>query len=63
MKLELKGLSCQHCINAVKAALEGINAKNIKVDLNSAEFDDADLEEAKKVITEEGYEVISVTDN
>jgi len=63
--MDVKGMSCQHCVNAVKRAagsLAGVAA----VDVNLAsgkvtvDFDPAkvSLEQVKHAITEEGYTVV-----
>ena len=39
VELELKGLTCTGCISEVKAALENVGAKVIKIDLERAEIE------------------------
>ncbi|NLJ29874.1 MAG: heavy-metal-associated domain-containing protein [Deltaproteobacteria bacterium] len=48
--IKVKGMSCQHCVNAVVKALSGIDGiKDVKVDLSSGE---ATFEETKPVPAE-----------
>lgn len=62
----VEGMSCQHCVNHVKSALESIEGvSNVKVNLgsntavikSSAEISDSNIE---KVVKEAGYEVKSI---
>jgi len=62
--LNVKGMSCEHCVKAVTNALAGINGvADIAVSLkeNTASFSHdpalAPLETIKAAITEEGFEV------
>lgn len=61
--IHVDGMSCQHCVNHVKSALESIQGvSNVKVNLDSntavikssTEISDSNIEE---VIKEAGYEV------
>jgi copper ion binding protein len=63
--LNVKGMSCQHCVMAVKGsvgALKGVS--NVKVDLSGGKVDveyDPEvvtLNEIKDAIDEQGYEVV-----
>ncbi len=60
--LQVSGMSCQHCVNAVETALKEIGASG-KVDLaNNAVTVDYDeskitLEQVKEAIEEQGYDV------
>ena len=60
--LQVSGMSCQHCVNAVETALKEIGASG-KVDLaNNAVTVDYDeskitLEPVKEAIEEQGYDV------
>lgn len=65
-KMIIEGMSCGHCVNHVKTALEELNgATNVSVDLDSktavveasSEIEDADI---KFAIEDAGYEVISI---
>jgi copper chaperone len=60
--IKVKGMSCQHCVQAVTKALNGIEGlKNVQVDLDSgqASFDKdkpVDLETVKAAVKDAGYE-------
>jgi copper ion binding protein len=62
MKIKVKGMSCQHCVNAVKKALsqiEGIG--DVEVDLSRGEVsiedsEPIDMEAVKAVVKKAGYE-------
>ncbi|AKA68173.1 heavy metal transport/detoxification protein [Clostridium carboxidivorans P7] len=65
-KIIVEGMSCGHCVNHVKTALEEINgATNVSVDLDSktavveasSEIKDSDI---KFAIEDAGYEVVSI---
>jgi len=62
--IKIKGMSCQHCVMAVKKALTGIDGvENVEVDLaaGQASFDAAwpvDAEELKERIKKAGFEVV-----
>ncbi|KZL92894.1 heavy-metal-associated domain-containing protein [Clostridium magnum] len=65
-KLIVEGMSCGHCVNHVKTALEELNGVNsVSVDLASKtavveasnEVDDADI---KAAIEDAGYEVVDI---
>ncbi|OBR93886.1 copper chaperone CopZ [Clostridium ragsdalei P11] len=65
-KIIVEGMSCGHCVNHVKTALEELKgAANVSVDLDSktalvessGEIKDADI---KSAIEDAGYEVISI---
>ena len=62
--IKIKGMSCQHCVMAVKKALNGIDGiENASVDLeaNQATFDTTqpvDLEVVKERIKKAGFEVV-----
>lgn len=63
-KILIEGMSCGHCANHVKVALEDLGAKNIDVSLEkkmaTAEvFEKAD-EEVKMAIEEAGYDVLGI---
>lgn len=64
--IQVEGMSCQHCVNRVKTALESMNGvSNVKVNLgdntavikSSDEIPDSDIRE---VIEKAGYEVKSI---
>jgi copper chaperone len=61
--LNVKGMSCEHCVAAVTKAAGGVaGVKGVKVDLKSGEVsfqypDDTALGQVKAAIIEEGFEV------
>ncbi len=62
--LKVKGMSCQHCVNSVTKALNGLGGiGNVKVDLQKGEvsFENTKSlppDRIKKAITDAGYEVV-----
>lgn len=60
--LKIKGMSCQHCVNSARKALEAVpGIANIQIDLAKGEatFDGmVDIQTAKEAITKIGFEVI-----
>ena len=59
--LEVKGMSCGHCVGTVKSALEGIEGvDSVKVDLKAGEATVAGTnlapESLIQAVNEEGYE-------
>ncbi|MCX7709131.1 MAG: copper ion binding protein [Clostridia bacterium] len=66
-RINIEGMSCNHCVKHVKEALEEIkgvhtatvdlNGKNAVVELENESVTDAEL---KNAIEEAGYDVISV---
>lgn len=60
--IKVKGMSCQHCVQAVTRALNGVEGlENVQVDLDSgqASYDTVkpvDLETIKAAVKEAGYE-------
>lgn len=60
--LNVKGMSCSHCVNAVEGALKEIGAKG-KVDLEkgtvAVEFDESKLtvDAIKEAIEDQGYDI------
>ena len=64
--LKISGMHCEHCVNAVTNALNGIEGVVAKVDLksNSAEVSyDREIDEIdlKHAVKEAGYEVTSIS--
>jgi copper chaperone len=61
--LQVNGMSCQHCVNAIEKALKEVGASG-KADLSAGsvtvEFDEAkvSLEAVKEAIEEQGYDVV-----
>ncbi|KMT22279.1 heavy-metal-associated domain-containing protein [Clostridium cylindrosporum] len=63
-KILIEGMSCGHCVNHVKEALEGISGTSeVEVNLEGkyatleTSADDATI---KEVIEEEGYDVVGI---
>ena len=63
--LNVEGMSCSHCVNAVTkavSALEGVSGVNVDLEGKTVTVDfDADqvsLESIKEAIEEEGYDVV-----
>lgn len=65
-KILIEGMSCQHCVNHVKNALEeldGIKSAKVSLENKSAEIElnhDVNNEKIKDAIEEVGYEVTSI---
>ncbi|HSW62338.1 MAG TPA: heavy-metal-associated domain-containing protein [Dissulfurispiraceae bacterium] len=63
--LKISGMSCQHCVNRVKKAVDALGVVRSDVQIGGAtvEFDAAKLsaDTLKKAVEEVGYPVISVT--
>ena len=66
MKLELKitGMSCHHCVGAVRQALGGVQGVVVEaVDVGSATIRtsaDAQMEEVRLAIEKEGFQLAAV---
>lgn len=63
-RINVEGMSCNHCVNAVKTAVEaidGVSSVEVSLENNTAsvEFDPAktNVDEIKFAIGEEGYGV------
>jgi len=63
--IPVEGMSCEHCVRAVKGALEaqkGVKAAEVSLEGKSARvvYEDAlvGLEDLKAAILEEGYQVL-----
>lgn len=60
--LNVQGMSCQHCVNAIEGALKEVGASG-KVDLSSntvnVEYDQTkiSLDQIKAAIEDQGYDV------
>ncbi|MGI6085267.1 MAG: heavy-metal-associated domain-containing protein [Acetivibrionales bacterium] len=65
-KIFIEGMSCQHCVNRAKKALEeldGIKTAKVSLETKSAELEldyDVDNEKIKAAIDDAGYEVTSI---
>ena len=59
LKLEIEGMSCNHCVRAVQGALEslpGLRVEEVKVGSAVVEIDDpGQLERIRSTLEEEGY--------
>lgn len=68
IRLEVGGMSCQHCVAAVKKSIESQpGVSDIEINLSDGSvFLEADeqlmYEKLKDAITEEGYELITVSE-
>lgn len=63
--LQVKGMSCGHCVSSVKGALEQLNGiSNVEVNLETGKvdvtYDDSKLtvEELENTIEDQGYDVV-----
>jgi len=65
-KILIEGMSCNHCVNHVKEALnelKGVSAILVSLDTKSAEIEVAEGvkdEDIKAAIDEAGYEVVEI---
>jgi copper chaperone CopZ len=65
-KIDIEGMSCEHCVHHVTEALEGVpGVESVKVDLkgNSATVSGAVLDEGlmKAAVADAGYEIIGIS--
>lgn len=63
IQLEVKGMTCDHCVNAVTTALsdtDGVSKAEVNLDENSAtvEGENIDVSALIAAIDEEGYEAV-----
>ena len=60
---KIDGMSCQHCVMAVKKEIQKLDVKNLEVKIGEAsvEFDESKVrkENIKKAIEEAGYIVVN----
>ena len=63
--LNVEGMSCSHCVNAVKnavTALDGVSEVEVDLEGKTAtveyQADEVTLERIKEAIEEEGYDVV-----
>lgn len=60
---KIDGMSCQHCVMAVKKEIQKLDVKNLDVKIGEAsvEFDESKVSEEniKKAIEEAGYIVVN----
>ncbi|MBM4176584.1 MAG: heavy-metal-associated domain-containing protein [Ignavibacteria bacterium] len=61
-ELKIDGMSCNHCVMAVKSALMNLGITNSEVEIGKVkiEYDESSIEESQilSAIEEEGYRVI-----
>lgn len=61
--LQIKGMSCQHCIMAVKKGIQKLDIKNLEVKIGEAiiEFDESitSMENIIDAVIEAGFEVVA----
>jgi copper chaperone CopZ len=63
-RLKIQGMSCQHCVGAVKKALDLVGGlRDVRVDLEKGEAsfarpEDVSLEKVKRAVEEAGYRVV-----
>ena len=64
--LKISGMSCQHCVRAVKEALAEVPGVQLEaIDVGSASIvteSESQVDQARLAIQEEGYRVESVTE-
>lgn len=63
-KVEISGMSCNHCVGHVKSGLEGNSkVRGLDVSIGSAVVEgDLTAEEVREIIEDEGYDVISIVE-
>lgn len=64
MTLEIGGMSCGHCVGAVKKALEnvpGVKVEDVKIGRATVEYDPAKVQEPqiRDAVDDAGYQVVS----
>ncbi|MCF8086102.1 MAG: copper ion binding protein [Desulfohalobiaceae bacterium] len=63
MRVKVKGMSCQHCVNSVTKALQQLDGvKNVEVSLDQGEarYEEdkpVDRETVRKAVQDAGYDV------
>jgi copper chaperone len=64
--LDVKGMSCNHCVNAIESSLKELSGiESVNVDLSghkvTVTFDESvvQLDQVKEAIEEEGYDVVA----
>jgi copper chaperone len=66
LHIEIVGMTCDHCVRAVKnrlSATPGVNVKDVKVGTADITLDDekASMSDVEDAISDEGYTVDAVT--
>lgn len=63
-KMEIEGMSCNHCTESVRSALEEAGAANVVVSLEEkiATFESSakETDQFKSAVEEQGYEVLAL---
>ncbi|MBK7230295.1 MAG: heavy-metal-associated domain-containing protein [Ignavibacteriales bacterium] len=61
--LQIKGMSCQHCVMAVKKEIQKLDIKNLEVKIGEAtiEFDESitKMDNIIDAVIEAGFEVVA----
>jgi copper ion binding protein len=63
MRVAVKGMSCQHCVNSVKQALqqvEGVTNVDVSLEKGEARYEEekpVDRETVRKAVQDAGYDV------
>lgn len=61
--IKIDGMSCQHCVMAVKKEIQKLDIKNLEVKIGEAsvEFDESiiDVQNIEKAIEDAGYIVVN----
>lgn len=61
--LQIKGMSCQHCVMSVKKEIQKLDIKNLEVKIGEAiiEFDESitSMENIIDAVIEAGFEVVA----
>lgn len=63
--LEIVGMSCGHCVNAVEGALRntpGVRAASVSIGAADVEYDESSVspQQLADAVSQEGYEVTTV---
>lgn len=65
-QISIEGMSCNHCVNHVKNALEDLGATNIEVSLEkkmaTIDVGNTDNGSIRETIKSAGYEVVKIED-
>ncbi len=64
VSIKIEGMSCQHCVNRVKKALDaiaGVSRADVSIGVAEVEFDNSktSIQEVVSAIQNAGYKVIS----
>ena len=65
IKLSVEGMSCQHCVSAVKnavGALDGVSGVDVDLEgkLVAVEYDNTPPELIRSAIEDQGYEIVTI---